>query len=105
MQTVFYRQPLRRTTLKTPLGILASPASGPLPPRLAARRGTAYRGLDIWHRMGDAEDSRVSRCEGLGTARPWEKRGGAPRNRTCKRFAFRTDRTQGGTGAEADHCP
>jgi cyclic beta-1,2-glucan synthetase len=38
---------------------------GRLPQRRAARRGAAFRGLDMRLRMGYAEDSRVSRGEGL----------------------------------------
>ena len=74
--TVFYLHPLRSSTLKTPFGVPASlTSSSCLPQRYAARRGAVMGGLDMEIRMGDAEDSRVSRCEGLGTARPWEKRG------------------------------
>ena len=45
---------------------------GSLRKRRAARRGAASRGLDMRLRMGYAEDSRVCRFGGLGTA-PWGK--------------------------------
>src|SRR5215475_248087 len=64
--------------------LAASPApSGGLPPRPAARRGAARRGLDRRLRMREAEDAGVARCTGLGTA-DWGKLGG-------RRYWHRTD--------------
>ena len=48
------------------LAALAPPQarSGGVPQQLAARRSKARRGLDMWLRMGDAEDAGGSRGEG-----------------------------------------
>ena len=69
---------------------LAAPPArrGGLQKRRAARRGAAMRGLDMRLRMGDAEDARVCRFGGLGTAR-WGKLGGPISNGIARRKGVR----------------
>jgi hypothetical protein len=69
---------------------LAAPPArrGGLQKRRAARRGAAMRGLDMRLRLGYAEDARVCRFGGLGTAR-WGKLGGPISNGIARRKGVR----------------